>query len=116
MFGSRSCCPKRFECPDLNKSDDDKCTFEGKDYQLGEILPRDETVNTKCVETCFCTRSACVSSSPFLSPVNYDIEHKTNHSLFFADMTTSPPNSLARTVTAACQASNCPVASTFMAI
>lgn len=61
VYGPKSCCAKRFECPDFQKLDDNKCTFSGKEYKIGEILPRNVTIdNTKCVETCFCTRSACI--------------------------------------------------------
>lgn len=67
VYGSKSCCAKRFECPDFKKLDDNKCTFEGKEYKIGEILPRTLASNTKCVETCFCTRSACISFSVFFS-------------------------------------------------
>lgn len=58
VLGSRSCCAKRFDCPDFKKLDDNKCTFEGKEYQVGESLPRNSAENTKCDETCICTRSA----------------------------------------------------------
>ena len=84
VYGSRSCCAKRFECPDFKKLDDNKCMFEGKEYKIGEILPRTDASNTKCVETCFCTRSVCISFSLksfstryFLTPSYY----KYNHSL-----------------------------------
>ena len=54
-----SCCPKRFECPDDMKvvKDENKCTFEGIDYNIGEVLPRNLTTESKCVEACICSRS-----------------------------------------------------------
>lgn len=63
VLGSRSCCAKRFDCPDFTKLDENKCTFGDKEYNIGEILPRHFTDSAKCVETCFCTRSVCVSFS-----------------------------------------------------
>lgn len=66
VFGAKSCCAKRFECPDFRSLDDNKCTFDGKEYSIGEILPRGNADTAKCIETCFCTRSVCISfSSPF---------------------------------------------------
>ncbi|KAL7027781.1 hypothetical protein ACKWTF_005578 [Chironomus riparius] len=58
IYGSKSCCPKRFECPDDMKvvKDENKCTFEGIDYKIGEILPRNSTTESKCVEACICSR------------------------------------------------------------
>lgn len=61
VYGAKSCCAKRFECPDFKKLDDNKCMFEGKEFTIGEILPRNFTQN-KCSETCLCTRFAFVSS------------------------------------------------------
>lgn len=69
VFGSRSCCAKRFDCPDFQKLDDNTCTHEGQEYRIGESLPRNRADNTKCLETCFCTRSACSSSSSPHNPV-----------------------------------------------
>lgn len=60
VMGSKSCCPKRFDCPDFKKLDENTCSFEGKEYNIGEILPRSLASNTKCVETCFCTRSVII--------------------------------------------------------
>lgn len=59
IYGSKSCCPKRFECPDNMKvvKDENKCTFEGIDYKIGEVLPRNLTTESKCVEACICSRS-----------------------------------------------------------
>lgn len=60
VYGSKSCCAKRFECPlDFKKLENDKCTLAGKQYSIGEILPRNFTDDSKCVETCICTRSTC---------------------------------------------------------
>ncbi|XP_070492871.1 uncharacterized protein [Chironomus tepperi] len=58
IYGSKSCCPKRFECPDDMKvvKDENKCTFEGNDYKIGEVLPRNLTTESKCVEECICSR------------------------------------------------------------
>lgn len=61
FYGARSCCAKRFECPDFKKLDDSKCSFEGKEYKIGETVPRNFTDTTKCVETCFCSRFAFFS-------------------------------------------------------
>lgn len=55
VSGAKSCCAKRFECPDFKKLDENMCNFEGKEYALGEVLPRNST-DSKCSETCFCTR------------------------------------------------------------
>lgn len=64
VLGAKSCCAKRFDCPDFKKLDENTCSFEGKEYKIGEILPRSrDTSNTKCVERCFCTRSARISFS-----------------------------------------------------
>lgn len=57
IFGTNSCCPKRFECDDFKKLDENKCHFDGIEYSIGEILPRNFTDDSKCVETCFCSRS-----------------------------------------------------------
>lgn len=59
VYGSKSCCAKRWECPDFKKLEGDKCTLGGKQYSVGEILPRNFTDDSKCVETCVCTRSTC---------------------------------------------------------
>jgi hypothetical protein len=101
-YSTQSCCAKRFDCPDFTQPDEEKCTFGGKQYQVGEILPRNITSNTKCVETCFCTRSGfffCDDSFPFHS-----------FSLLAADKTTSPPILSAQTAIAVSRALRCPAA------
>lgn len=101
VYGAKSCCAKRFECPDFKKLDDNKCMFEGKEFALGVILPRNFTDN-KCSETCFCTRFTLIFFF-LLSSLNIRI---------FVEKQTSPPNFHARTATAACQVSKCPAALT----
>lgn len=101
VFGSRSCCAKRYECPDFKNLDDNKCTYEGKEYRIGEILPRTLASNTKCVETCFCTRSVCISFSFLSFSARYFLISIPYQSLTFVDKTTSPLSLRAKTVTVA---------------
>lgn len=67
VMSPKSCCAKRFDCPDFKRLDENTCSFAGKEYKIGEILPRSLESNTKCVETCFCTRSACISFFFYIS-------------------------------------------------
>ncbi|KAG5681524.1 hypothetical protein PVAND_010950 [Polypedilum vanderplanki] len=57
IYGSKSCCPKRFECPDDIKvvKDADKCTYQGTSFAIGEVLPRKFTNESKCLEACVCS-------------------------------------------------------------
>lgn len=55
VYGSRSCCAKRYDCPEFKKPTENKCYFEGSEYAIGEVLPRNST-NSPCSEICSCTR------------------------------------------------------------
>lgn len=109
VYGSKSCCPKRFECPDFRKLDEDKCTLGGRQYSIGDILPRNFTDDSKCVETCICTRSTC--SFPLLSSTSL------NFFVFcFTEKATIPLNSRAQTATVVFRALKFRAASTYTEI
>lgn len=59
IFGSKSCCPKRYECPDDVRivKDENKCIYKGDEYKIGDLLPRSHTNESKCLEECVCSRS-----------------------------------------------------------
>jgi hypothetical protein len=87
IYGSKSCCPKRFECPDDMKvvKDENKCTFEGINYEIGEVLPRNLTAESKCVEACICSRSltALTHSTIFLINLkNLTDTKRSQHSFY----------------------------------
>lgn len=59
IYGAKSCCPKRFECPENSlRYDANKCLFDDKFYKIGEVL--NFSNKSTCLETCICSRSVAV--------------------------------------------------------
>lgn len=122
IYGSKSCCPKRFECPDDVKiiKDEDKCTYQGVAFKIGEVLPRKFTNESKCLEACVCSSRFDVNFFLFLCVrgLNYllmiDSTTLFSNSRFVqADMKRRRPSLCAKTATVAFRASKCLAALTF---
>lgn len=47
------CCASSYLCPDLNKLDKTKCHFNGKEYNVGDRIPQEDTAEN-CAAACFC--------------------------------------------------------------
>lgn len=59
IYGAKSCCPKRFECPENTlRFDANKCAFDDKFYKIGEVL--NFSNESTCLETCICSRLVAI--------------------------------------------------------
>ncbi|XP_053688424.1 uncharacterized protein LOC128737746 [Sabethes cyaneus] len=76
---SKSDCPTRFECPSITQHDNSKCYFDGKTYELTELIPN-ALVSPFCSAQCYCRNAApfaqfrCshIDCTDFLQRFNYD--------------------------------------------
>lgn len=105
IYGAKSCCPKRFECPENTlRFDANKCAFDDKFYKIGEVL--NFSNESTCLETCICSRLVAIVtfnlSLLLLLLLCFNIYRRyLIFDLTFADTTMSQPNFNARHLIAA---------------
>jgi len=55
IYQNGQCCPVSYNCPDLSKRDPNKCYLHGKEYNVSDYVPFEET-GKYCVPGCHCNK------------------------------------------------------------